>query len=300
MTALRAFLSEMIDYAGLFPPAGLSMSEAVKNYSEYLTGADSDLLGRFVVPADRIDEFADAAMNFLPRSERATPWRVSAIARGDLAAVKKDLLEFNCSHWSGSDLGHAVIDSVEIAVNGETEIESAAMTVSGAFETFLEIPATLDPSSLIHAIGRSGARAKIRTGGVVSEAFPNAAAVVRFITACNAQGVRFKATAGLHHPLRASYALTYDAGSPTAPMFGYLNVFLASAFVHVGFPETTVTEVLEEGDSRTMTFDDHGVEWRGHRISREQLSATRNELARSFGSCSFHDPVAEARQLGAL
>ena len=52
--------------------------------------------------------------------------------------------------------------------------------------------------------------------------------VVRFIRRCIEADVRFKATAGLHHPLRAEFPLTYDAGAPVGAMFGYLNVFLAA------------------------------------------------------------------------
>ncbi len=34
-TAVRALMTGLIDYAGLFPPAGLSMREAVGNFAGY-------------------------------------------------------------------------------------------------------------------------------------------------------------------------------------------------------------------------------------------------------------------------
>jgi hypothetical protein len=50
MTSAWVLLANAIDYAGLFPPAGLSMREAVRNYERYRAGTERGLLGRFVVP----------------------------------------------------------------------------------------------------------------------------------------------------------------------------------------------------------------------------------------------------------
>ena len=55
--SLRALLEEVIDYAGLFPPSQLSMQEAVVNYAAYRSGELGWMLGRFVVPTARLDEF---------------------------------------------------------------------------------------------------------------------------------------------------------------------------------------------------------------------------------------------------
>ena len=46
--------------------------------------------------------------------------------------------------------------------------------------------------------------AKLRTGGVVPEAFPKSLDIIRFVRTCAAANVPFKATAGLHHPNIAS------------------------------------------------------------------------------------------------
>lgn len=55
-----ALLENLIDYAGLFPPAGLSMQAAVRNYAAYRAGPHAWMLGRFVVPLSRLDEFRAA------------------------------------------------------------------------------------------------------------------------------------------------------------------------------------------------------------------------------------------------
>jgi len=300
MTAARLFLANIIDYAGLFPPAGLDMAMAVGNYAGYLKSDDRDLLGRFVLPSTRLEEFSECAAMAMSRDGRSHPWRLSIIANEDPALVRKKALEFNCSHWEGSATGHAVCDSIELPVGEPSEVDAAAANFPDFFKLFLEVPAADNREAVIERIARCGANAKIRTGGVTPSSFPGAADVVRFIASCHGNKVKFKATGGLHHPIRASYPLTYQEESARAPMFGYLNVFLAAAFLHGGHAADTAAAVLEESDPGTFVFGDSGLTWRGRLLTLTDLRAAREELAVSFGSCSFTEPVNEARALGFL
>ena len=70
--ALRTLVAGVVDYAGLFPPAGLDMPAAVRHYAECRVGDDAWMLGRFVVQAARLDEW-ESAVAALPHSE-ALPW----------------------------------------------------------------------------------------------------------------------------------------------------------------------------------------------------------------------------------
>src|SRR5436309_1541360 len=54
--SLTALMTGLVDYAGLFPPAQLSMADAAANYLQYRASGDAWMLGRFVCPAPRLGE----------------------------------------------------------------------------------------------------------------------------------------------------------------------------------------------------------------------------------------------------
>ncbi|HEY6212378.1 MAG TPA: hypothetical protein VIW45_08840 [Vicinamibacterales bacterium] len=148
--------------------------------------------------------------------------------------------------------------------------------------------------SLIKVLAERGLRAKIRTGGVTADAFPTVDRIAAFIRECAAYGVPFKATAGLHHPIRCVRPLTYEPDAPRGTMHGFVNVFLAAALID------HAEEILMETDAGAFAFDDDTASWRGHRIATSDLARVRNEFAISFGSCSFDEPVADLKDLGWL
>jgi hypothetical protein len=164
----------------------------------------------------------------------------------------------------------------------------------------VEIPIGRDPAPLASAVASAGGRLKVRTGGVTADAFPAAADLVRFLRAALEAGVPFKATAGLHHPLRAEYRLTYEPGSACGTMFGFLNLFLAAAFVRAGMDDVELERLLEERDPRAFRFDGEGVEWRGHRLEPGAVGSAREAGIISFGSCSFTEPIGDLQSLGLL
>jgi hypothetical protein len=165
---------------------------------------------------------------------------------------------------------------------------------------YVEIPASEDPAPLVAELAARGLRAKIRTGGVTLDAFPPAAHVLRFLSTCARHGVPLKATAGLHHPLRGEYPLTYAADSARGTMFGFLNVFLAAALLYDGADDAEVTQLLEERDPAALLVDGDAIAWRGHTIGAEGIARARAELAGSFGSCSFEEPVQDLAALRLL
>lgn len=299
MNSLFTLLRGVIDYAGLFPPAKLDMASAVSNYAEYLKGEYSWALGRFIVPVGRLEEFETHANSLLPRQGKEV-WRISVLAGADASSEIQTVRFFNQRHQLGSNEGNAVIDAVEAKAANVPEIEAMAKAVGADVQLYVETPINTDPSELIGAMKRTGVKAKVRTGGATSDAFPTSNDLARFIMVCASHGVEFKATAGLHHPLRSAYPLTYEAGSPTGTMYGFLNVFLASALARKASPLETVRQLLEEQDYRAFAFDDDAIVWRKYRLDLEELRSTRTGLAHSFGSCSFTEPIDDLNTLGLL
>jgi hypothetical protein len=146
----------------------------------------------------------------------------------------------------------------------------------------------------------NGGWAKVRTGGLTPDAIPSAAQLAAFLCEAASMRVPFKATAGLHHPIRSVHALTYAQDSPRAAMHGFLNVFAAAAFAWHGMDRGHVEELLEETDPAALEFRDEDFYWNGHHLTAPQILAARRAFAHSFGSCSFEEPVSELRELGLL
>lgn len=289
---LRVLLAELIDYAGLFPPASLSMADAVRGYASYRASPDAWALGRLVAPVARLDELADAATAAHVGDD---PWRISALLGSDVVA---DLALIRA--WNDAHRGRLAVDVVEARTATPAAIAATSQEVAGVLTLYAELPVADDPASLIEAVAKAGARAKIRTGGVEPAAFPTAAQVARFIHRCVTANVAFKATAGLHHPVRARYPLSYAPDAPTGTMFGFLNVFVAAALARTGVSERELARVLDERDRRAFVFTDDAVCWQQHEVPTAVLMAARTSFAISFGSCSFREPLDDLHQLGLL
>ena len=274
MSPLHALLENIVDYAGLFPPASLPMERALENYRRYRDSPESWMLGRFVAPVARLDEFE--ALN----GSAAAP--VSALIGGDLASDLKRIAH-----------SPAAIDAIELKAADAAQIESAMRLIPAHLAAYFEI----GDVKLIPAIGDAGARAKIRTGGITPEAFPSAGFVAQFLVSCAAHRVPFKATAGLHHPLRCYRPLTYSADGPSGWMFGFLNVFVAAALAWRGAGVDLIERLLLEESPAAFRFGDAGMEWSGQTFAVDEIVRMRREFAISFGSCSFEEPVADLQTL---
>jgi hypothetical protein len=237
MTSLHALLENLIDYAGLYPPASLPLPEVIRNYERYLASPDAWMLNRLVLPIAKLHEV-----------QLGPNWRVTLLTDRDPGPLP------------------AQIETLETKNDRRLSLP-----------TYCEAP--LDRIS--------DAFAKIRTGGVTSDAIPPAPELADFLHQAAARRLPFKATAGLHHPVRAG-------------MHGFINVFAAAAFAWHGMDRESLILVLEESHAPAFEFGEKHLRWRGLQLTVDQLRTARRDFAHSFGSCSFEEPLDDLRKLGWL
>jgi hypothetical protein len=295
MDASRLLLRDLIDYAGLFPPAALGMAAAVANYDAYSRSESNWILGRFIVPVARLAEFEEANGGLHQTS--FANWRLSVLLGSDAASDVARIREFNDRGARSRRM--AVVESVEVKAASPEEITRLSTIIPRELTTYFEVP-LLTCGKCIVAVASFGRRAKIRTGGETADRFPTPEDVIEFIRLCAAANVPFKATAGLHHPLRSEHRFTYQPDSPSGTMHGFINVLLAAAFLRAGMESELAVQLLREQTAQAFHFDADEISWREHRLSQQEIAAARQGFSVSFGSCSFSEPVDDLRSLHLL
>jgi hypothetical protein len=309
--SLRALLAGILDYAGLFPPAKLPLEQAIRNYARYRTEPESWLLGRFICPAAQLAELAP----FHELFQDGPPFAFSALGRGGSTAaefldgLRADLEAIKAFRNRHGD--RVMVDVLEVKLPAEfvrpepgeavyqffTDAADVIEKAGGpALFEYFEPALTADWRASISAIlpALSGGL-KLRCGGLEASAFPTAEQVAFVLTACKNEGLLFKATAGLHHPVRRHDPCL------NVMMHGFVNVFGAGVLAHAkDLDEEQVRGIVVEQDPASFVFDSDGFRWRDYRVSPEQIAAARHDAVISFGSCSFDEPRDDLRALGWL
>lgn len=287
MNAIDRLLANLIDYAGLYPPANLDMHTAVRNYLEYGRSTHASALGRFIVDLDRFPYLWDAAGDYV------RGMRLSVIVAPDADCDElKALL----------DKGY-LIEAVETKAASPAEVEQVAARLPAGLTAYFEIPMTAG-SDLFDAVAAEGARldarVKVRMGGVAAEAFPSTQSIAYMLEGIARRHLLFKATAGLHHPVRGRHALTPTTGSATAVMHGFVNLACAAAVLYFGGDAEEACLVLEEEWPRDWKVTGDAITWHEYGWSGDELSEVRENFFAGFGSCSFEEPMRDLEALGWL
>jgi hypothetical protein len=305
-----AALGGLIDYAGSFPPAALPTEAAVAEYRAARAGPHGFVLGRFVAAASRLEALAGELTATMARGE--APWRLSVLLDGGLAAAVSQAQTFAAHMSAAADVALVEVRAPDAVSDGRpaehaadllSPIATAATAVGPDVTAFVEIPMVsawkTGLGNAVEALGRLDEHrgrlgAKLRTGGPEPGAFPSVEQVARFIVACREAGLPFKATAGLHQPIRRFDA---DLG---AARHGFLNVLAATALADTGADERTVRDVVGDTDTAAFQLDASGLRWRDRRVGVGTVRTVRARRFPSYGSCSFDEPVRDLISLGFL
>jgi len=293
--ALRLFLDRFFDYAGLFPPASLSLEAAVAEYAAHAQGDEQFMLSRFVLSATQLEALAALPGPYPPR--------LSLLAGAPQAHRFWEDLEAALGHVQVCfPNGNVQADAVEVRVPDafldDPGLFSRATEASSPFArpVYLEVP-LLHPnlSSFARAVKRAAGwrlGLKFRTGGLTPDLIPSSSALAAGLVAVRDAGLAFKCTAGLHHPIRA-YHEAFGGR-----MHGFVNVF-GAAMLAYAFPDlgaAPLCEVLDETDPAAFTFTD-GFAWRDRPIPPDVLADLRSRFAHGVGSCSISEPLADLKAL---
>jgi hypothetical protein len=321
--SLQALLGEILDYAGLFPPADLSLAQALRSYADYRDEPEAWMLSRFVLPVRRLPDLTPFRGVF----SADDPYRFSVLGTGgdspdtflDAFARDLDVVDAFDEEYGG----RAQVDVMEVPLprslvgSAQSDLESffdavhqrLVQTGTAKLDLFLEVPLRADAVDTLPAVcaavaeynsqqalpARSTMGLKMRCGGAEPTDVPSVEHAARLIVACRDAGISFKATAGLHHPIRH-----YDDGLDTE-MHGFLNVFGAAVLAeeHQLSPDD-VQAILSEDTSNNFRFEKASFSWRNLSASLDDIRHARDALAVSFGSCSFEEPVDHLRDLDLL
>ena len=286
---MRAPFAEIVDYAGLFPPASCTMADAVRQYDVYRRSEERWMLGRFVVAATRLQEFGEAIETGGIGVDPRDPWRLSVGMGAHVPAELARIAAFQAA-WEPRGV---LADSIEYKVMSVGQVLALGEQIPRVFRRFFEVPPVGPYRDLVGAIGEGGALAKLRTGGMSADLFPAATEVTRFLLAVVKHGVPFKATAGLHHPFRGQYPISYAHDAERQMMYGFVNLLLATAELLRGGEGETAQAILEEADRSTIVHDATGLTWRGSHYTEAELTMAHQRLFIGFGSCSFREPIDE-------
>jgi hypothetical protein len=265
----------LFDDASLFPPASLTMVDAVAGHVRHQAAWYGAMSGPFVCSDTRLGQLS-------------TVLTAAGVAELDLALV---LPGGAGGLTAAADAVFADprlrLRAVELPVGADSAADVVAALdatpLQGA-SSFLEIPVALVDASAIQVVADHRHLVKLRTGGVDADAFPDEATLARCLTVLADARQPFKCTAGLHHAVR------HRAADTGFEHHGFLNVLLAIEAALEGATQAGVAAVLADQDAGRVA--------RAIADMDDDRAAEARSLFTSFGTCSTDEPVADLVTLG--
>lgn len=269
-----ALLARLCDDAAVFPPGNQPLAGAVPAHLSHRRASHAGLVGPFVVSAGHLPELA-------------------GLTAGLPAGVIELALTVRSPHDVAAALAAAFrvpavrVAALEVALPPELDATAVVSPLDATLDQaagptcYVELPRDGRRDELLHELAGSSYLAKLRTGGVTTDLFPDEAELASTIIAAVGLGVPFKATAGLHHAARGTDPVT------GLEQHGFLNL-LAATDAALGGDAEQVADLLAERHASRLADLVPG------------LSPRLRETFRSFGTCSIAEPLLELTALGLL
>lgn len=311
--SLKNFTSKIIDYAGLFPPASLELAQAFHNYVFYLQGEYKWMLGKFIIPANKLSSLGELINNM--SIEGKVSFSVLASGGSSIAEFRKNFDEdLNITGKFFSTFGSRVsFDALEVRLPAElfsydnnNELLDLMLHISVKLEALhgKEIPVFFEVNltenyeqEIIRTVEtiasiKKNCGYKLRTGGVEPSAFPKPEVIAFAIMTCCEFNVPMKCTAGLHHPIR------HFNNEVNSVMHGFMNVFAAGILAFTsGLDESEIIDVLTDEDPYEFIFNEKGFVWNETEITNSEIRSAREKFMLSYGSCSFDEPIDDLKTM---
>ena len=265
----------LFDDASLFPPASLTMVDAVAGHLRHQTAWYGETSGPFVCADTRLGQLS-------------TVLTAAGVAELDLALVLPSgaggLTAAADAVFADPRLRLRAVELPDGADSAADVVAALDATPLQGASSFLEIPVAQVDARVIQVVADHRHLVKLRTGGDDADAFPDEATLARCLTVLADARQPFKCTAGLHHAIRHR---TPDTGFE---QHGFLNVLLAVRAALDGASETQVAAALADQDADRVTRAIAGMD--------DDQAAEVRSLFTSFGTCSTDEPVADLVTLG--
>jgi hypothetical protein len=285
----RALLGRLIDHAALFPPASMSMADAAAEDRRARESPYAWMLARFVCPASKLEALR-AEMGWEEAPGLSVVLDGAGAAHGADGWVER--VHKDAAGVAAAVAGGAPVEAVELrlpeALPGPAIVLEARRALP--WEAYLEL--VLDERwrdaapKVIGAVAAVGGRIKLRCGGA---SVPTLEQVALVVAACRDAGCVFKATAGLHHPIR------------TEAEHGFLNLLAAATFAHAhAATRAELERVLGEDDPGAFSISDSGIAVGDLAAAAAEVATARARLFSGYGSCSWREPVEDLQALGIL
>ncbi|NDC37091.1 MAG: hypothetical protein EBZ48_03455 [Proteobacteria bacterium] len=304
----QSFFQSLIDYAGLFPPAALSLDEAIKNYRAYLDHPMRWVLSRFILTPAHLEKLSLALVALFSPERRLDLSLVCKNPSTDVPAAMQRIRGFSGTVSLGSvEVALAPDSDLKAQVEGcdrtLREFDSGGSAISAFFElTFTSnwessLPAAMTALKDCRQSSERLLGFKLRCGGTEPHLVPTPHRVALGIQAAAHHQIPIKFTAGLHHPFPKEMSPEL-AACDAQSMHGYFNVFFAAfgAFL-CGISAVELTKLLTTSGATPPRFGEESLEWCGITISLAELTRLRASEVISFGSCNFIEPIEDAVSL---